>query len=397
MKQPGEQLRSARPSFRAYASGWACLLLLLFAGWLKADDLPAPVTLDVPIPANLATPAWLGHPLTPAAAFATLELPILTPAPEASLLVTVYFQEKQGGFMRIAWKGTQGGATVLSDNFYENIGMANQRSLLIAPSMLAGDGSLIFQCGDSSLGIRRIKLEWLVNQEGLASPAVKDLMVTPSAGPTQPSQILNGQVNPTEPGAWQNDLVTVPLTDEALRIEEGVEFSIDLDQVPGSARLALKETGLPVGKRLVVWINDARAGTITPAVPDLLDDGYLTDAKGTTSYVGWRDGSFSVPASLLKAGVNTLMLSDEDDDAQQNAAASTASQEAPVAIKGFVMQLVYPPTPAPAAAPAPTATPAITTINTDAIQPHLSLDPTGPDLEPLPDSTPTITPTPTTP
>jgi hypothetical protein len=277
-----------------------------------ASDLPASVTLDLPVPANQTLPAWLGQPEIPATAFATLNLPILTPDTTASLLVTVYFQEAQGGFMRITWQGTQG-AQVLSDNFYEDIGMANQRSLLISPATLVGDGILTFQCGDSTLGIERIKLEWLENKNGLVSPAVQDLLVTPATGSTQSALSLNGQAIPTQPGAWQDQLVTVPITDQALRIEQGVEFSVDLDKVPGSARLALKETGLPLGKHLVVWINQQRAGTITPTVPDLLDDGFLTDESASISYVGWRDGSFYVPVSLLKAGVNTMQFSDEDD------------------------------------------------------------------------------------
>jgi hypothetical protein len=309
----------------------------------SAPNLPAPLTLDLPIPANQATPTWLGHPDTPTTTtFATLNLPIFTPDPDASLLVTVYFQETEGGFMRIVWQGTLG-SQVLSDNFYEDIGMANQRSLLISPTTLAGDGVLTFQCGDSTLGIQRIKLEWLENKNGLVSPSVQDLLVTPATGPTQSSQSLNGQANPTEPGAWQDQLVTVPMTDKALRIEQGVEFSVDLDQVPGSARLALKEAGLPLGKHLVVWINQQRAGTITPAVPDLLDDGFLTDENASTNYVGWRDGSFYVPVSFLKEGVNTLQLSDEDDAALTlgNGGASDTGQEPPLAIKAMVLQLNY--------------------------------------------------------
>jgi hypothetical protein len=318
------------------------LLFLVFSVNAIASDLPAPVTLDLPIPANLALPTWLGQPETPATTFATLNLPILTPDTTASLLVTVYFQEKQDGFMRITWQGTQG-AQVLSDNFYEDIGMANQRSLLISPATLVGDGILSFQCGDSTLGIQRIKLEWLENKNGLVSPAVQDLLVTPATGPTQLAQTLNGQANPTEPGAWQDQLVTVPITDQALRIEQGVEFSVDLDKVPGSARLALKETGLPLGKHLVVWINQQRAGTITPAVPDLLDDGFLADENASTSYVGWRDGSFYVPVSLLKAGINTLQFSGEDDAALTlgNAGASDNGMGPPLAIKAMVLQLNY--------------------------------------------------------
>jgi hypothetical protein len=317
------------------------LVVSVFSVNAVASDLPAPVTLDLPIPANLATPGWLGHPETPATAFATLNLPILTPDTSASLLVTVYFEEKQGGFMRVAWKGTQE-AQVLSDNFYEDIGMANQRSLLISPATLVGDGTLTFQCDDSTLGIKRIKLEWLETKNGLVSPEVQDLLVTPATGPTQLGQTLNGQSNPTEPGAWQDQLVTVPLTDQALRIEQGVEFSVDLDKVPGSARLALKEAGLPMGKHLVVWINQQRAGTITPIVPDLLDDGFLTDANASISYVGWRDGSFYVPVLLLKEGVNTVQFSGEDDVATTpGAGASASGPEQPLAVKAIVLQLNY--------------------------------------------------------
>ncbi len=328
--------------------GWTGLLLLFVAGYrANADDLPSPITLDLPVPANLATPSWLGHPETPAAAFATLVLPITAPDVNASLLVTVYFQEKQDGFMRITWKGPQN-AQVLSDNFYENIGMANQRSLLIAASTLVGDGELTFQCSDSTLGIQRIKLEWLANKNSLVSPSVTDSLVTPSTGPTQSAQALNGQANPVQPGAWENQIVSVPLTDQALRIEQGVDFNVDLDQVPNSARLAVQETGLPLGEHLVVWVNEQRAGTITPAVPDLLDGGFLASGNAASGYVGWRDGSFFVPVSLLKAGVNTVQFSDESDGTATltNTTASATTTAIPVAIKNLVLQLNYTSTPA---------------------------------------------------
>ena len=77
--------------------------------------------------------------------------------------------------------------------------------------------------------------------------------------------------------------------------------------------MALKETGLSLGQHLVVWINEQRAGTITPAVPGLTDCGFFTDPSSATTYVGWRDGSFYVPVSLLKDGVNTIQFSPEDD------------------------------------------------------------------------------------
>jgi hypothetical protein len=342
------------------------------AGAAHASDLPPSLTLNLPIPVNLATPTWLGHPTTPATTFATLDLPILTPDPTASLLVTVYFQEKEGGFMRIVWNGAQG-AQVLSENFYENIGMANQRSLLISPASLIGDGVLVFQCGDSKLGIQRIKLEWLETKTSLVSPEILDTLVTPSSGVTQSAQDVSGAPTGLPSDAWQNQIVSVPLADQPVRIEQGVEFSIDLDKVPVVARLGFKEAGLSLGKHFVVWINEQRAGTVTPAVPDLKDAGFITNTDASTHYLGWRDGSFSVPTSLLKPGVNTVQLADEDDMAPATGqAATTASptNEAPLAVKNIALQLNYTPVP----------------DKTDAQAPQLLLGPAG-TIAPVPTTT----------
>ena len=221
----------------------------------------------------------------------------------------------------------------------------------------------MFQTGDATLGIQRIKLEWLGNTNALVSPLVQDLLVTPAVGPTEPAPSLNGQATPTQPSAWQNQVVTVPITDQAERIEQGVEFSVDLDSVPNAARLALKEAGLPLGKHLVVWINEQRAGTMTPSVPDLQDGGFATDASSAaTSYTGWRDGSFFVPPRLLKAGINTLQLSDEDDTGTAPAQTTTtdASTAQPLAVKGMALQLNYTSTQSTEDVPQPHLSPPIT-------------------------------------
>ena len=267
------------PRIRAHASAFLVSLWLLGEVASHAADLPAPFVFDLPFAANQATPFWLGHPETPPANFAVLNLPILTPDPDASLLVTVYFQEKDGGFLRIAWRGTQG-AQLLSDNFYEGIGMRNQRSLLITPDTLIGDGILTLQCSDLSLGIRRIRMEWLENRASLVSPEVLDAVVVPARGPVQTAHELAGLPHLVEAGAWEGQVVTVPLADVPQRIEQGVEFSVDLDKTPVAARIALKEAGLPLGRHLVVWINQKLAGTVTPSLPDLLDDGFIAGKGG---------------------------------------------------------------------------------------------------------------------
>jgi hypothetical protein len=343
--------RRARP---ALSAGGIAVVLFGLVSMLHAADLPGPVTLDIPIPANRALPAWLAQPTIIGGAFSSLNLPISTPDNTASLLVTVYFQEKQGGFLRILWKNAQGTAEVLADNFYENIGMANQRSILISSSTITGDGTLTFLSSDPNSGISRLKLEWMETRDSLVSPEVQDLLVTSANGDTQPAGSLTGQAATPVQGAWQDQLVTVPMTDAPVRIEQGVDFSVDLDKVPVTARIGLEESGLPMGKRLVVWINEQRAGTITPSVPDLLDAGYAVNASASASYIGWRNASFYPPVALLKDGVNSVQFSTEDDAsaASPNMTAPTSGEDAPLAIKSLVMQLNYTPAPMPATAPA---------------------------------------------
>jgi hypothetical protein len=365
-------------------------LFLAVAGRAWADTAPGAFTMDLPFPASTATPVWLGQPVTPATSFATLNLPIQPVDATSFLLVTVYFQEQPAGFLRVMWQGAGGdNAQTLSDNFYEGVGMGNQRSLLISPETMQGGGTLVFQSGATSLGIARIRMQWLVSQDGLVAPEISDTLVTPSPGPTQPAQVLNGQPAIADLAAWHGHLVDVPITDTPQRIEQGVEFSVQLDAVPLAGRLVLAENGLPWGKHLVVWINRQRAGTITPSVPDLLDDGYLSP-DGV--YTGWREGSIHLPSPAFVVGPNTIQFSLEDDvsaaaSADPNADSSSAT---PLAIKDVVLQMHYPAETiaAPAAlpaAPVPASTPATSSPPPD----DDSIDTPGASALPPSASTPT--------
>jgi hypothetical protein len=316
--------------------------------FLRADDLPGPLTLDVPVPANLATPAWLGHPVTPVDTLATLDLPITPPDADAALLVTVYFTETDNSFLRINWNPDSGTPVALASNFYEGVGMANSRSLLIPPSTLGAGGTLVLQGPENGLGVQRIEFEWLESRQDLVSPQTSAMLVTTAAGTTTPAENLNGQPETTGTGTWQGDIVTVPISTEAARVEQGVEFAVQLDKVPTTARLVLKETGLPLTQHLVVWINEARAGTITPVVPGLNDAGFFTNPSSATSYVGWRNGSFYIPVSMLKAGDNSVQFSTEDEVPPPHPNLPTGPTNDPLAVKDVALQMNYAPPPEPA-------------------------------------------------
>jgi hypothetical protein len=384
------------------------LLFLALSPALRALDGSEIFTVDFPFGANAATPAWLGHPVTPSGTFATLDLPITPPDPGASLLVTVFFQEKEGGFLRISWQaapvttegtgavpdpGEAASSSVLCDNFYEGIGMSNQRSLLVSADTMKQPGTLVFQCGDSTLGISRIKFEWLQNSTGLSSPAINDVLVTSANGKTQLASELAGQPPAAQDAVWHDRVINVPISDVPVRIEQGVDFTVQMDGPPTVARLEVKESGLPWGQHLVVWINNQRAGVVLPVVPELGDAGY-PDEKGST-YVGWRAGTFYIPSGFLTAGSNTLQLSAEPDVPPATAPDPNATLD-PLAVKELGLELDYPAgstatasaTTAQVPAPTPDQTPGPTEAAT--ISPTAAAPPSQPIVPP----TPVVTPVP---
>ncbi len=314
--------------------------LALLSAPIRAQDAPTSFSMELPFQANAATPFWLGHPATPTGELPTLDLPLQPPDATSALLVTVYFQEKDGGFLRIVWNGPDGAQT-LSRNFYEGIDMSNQRSLLISPETLAGGGTLELQSGDATLGVERIRFQWLQTHQDLAAPDIDETLVIPAPGATLLAHTLDGQPPQDEGQTWQGQLVDLPLTDTPQRIEQGVEFDVDVDHAPIGGRIVLKENGLPWGQHLVVWVNRRRVGTITPVVPNMADTGFPRDATSAAIYVGWREGSAFVPVSFLLAGENTLQFSAEDDSGSGPASAANANP-LPLAVKDVVLQLSYP-------------------------------------------------------
>jgi hypothetical protein len=326
---------------------------------VQASPTTNSYSLDLPAKANLATPVWMGHPETPAGNFASLNLPLTVPESGDSLLVTIFFQEKEGGFLRITWIGTAG-EQVLSSNFYEGVGMNNQRTLLIPADVVAGSGTLCLQCGDTVLDVQRMHLEWLENRTALVSSEQPDQEVVSRLGKASGASSLDGQPPAADSASLEGSLVTVPIAVAPQRIEQGVEFNLQIDGVPKAARISFAESGLAWGQHLVLWINQQRGGIITPSVPDLRDAGFLSDP--TQPYVGWRDGSIYMPVTLLKTGLNSVQLSAENDDPAAAADSSTddLSSNQPLAVNHLVCQFNYGQIPDATATPAASSTPDVT-------------------------------------
>jgi hypothetical protein len=124
------------------------------------------------------------------------------------------------------------------------------------------------------------------------------------------------------------------------RIEQGVEFSLQLDGVPHAARISFTESGLPWTQHFVLWINQQRAGLITPSVPDLQDAGFTSAAA--QPHVGWREGPIYLPVALLKTGLNSVQLSVENDDpAAGSPDGDDAGSNQPLAVNHLIAQFDF--------------------------------------------------------
>ena len=377
---------------RAFSTHFLRLLVLLVVGVVglasRANAATVSYTLDLPLKPNVALPSWLGPIETPAGAFATVYLPLTPPEAANALLVTLTFQEKEGGFLRLAWKnGT--GEQELSANLFQGTGMANQRSILIPANVIGSSGTLIIQCGDATLDVQKVDLQWLENRSSLVSLEWPDQVVVSRLGKATPASTLDG--DPAGLGSPQLDgnLVTVPVVSTPQRIENGVAFSVQMDGVPRAARIFLQESGLPWNQHLVVWVNEKRAGTITPDAPDLDDPGYSTTGDAGQAYVGWRNGSIYVPVSLFKIGNNILEFSAENEDPDAADTSGDAAAGQPLAVNQVMGQFDYS-TPAPAtpAVPAAPVVPVTATNSVPSTMPALSISTTNaPPISPLPNST----------
>jgi hypothetical protein len=314
-----------------------------------APPVPSSFTLDLPLSANIATPAWLGQPevLTDPN---TIELPITPSSAKFPLLVTLFFND-QDGPIRLIWKDAYGNETLLANNFCEGTGVANQRGLLIDPALIKTGGTLEIEgVAEGVQPVTRLNLQWLVRGKDLISPKETQVLVSPDHLMLTNVENLETEKDTAPEINWDKQVVVANLVDSPQHIEQPTEFSVGLNSVPTLARLQLKENGLPLGQHFVLWVNQEKAGVITPVVPELNDLGYFnTQAGGTPTYVGWRTATFMLPTGLLKTGANALQFSPENDDG------TPALSATPLVIRDVTIQLLYPEA-APAPPPSPTET-----------------------------------------
>src|SRR5258708_32522484 len=101
------------------------------------------------------------RPVAAAKGRAELSFPVMPSADDNDIALTIVFNEEAGAYLSVFWQPEQGDRELLCGNLIENIGLPNQRTLLISRPTIGGPGRLILQSNKRFLSVIRLRLDWV--------------------------------------------------------------------------------------------------------------------------------------------------------------------------------------------------------------------------------------------
>jgi hypothetical protein len=232
---------------RSYTTVGAGILYLAVVDCCLADSF----TFDLRATGRLEFPAWIpDRPLAVPKAQAELSFPVVPGADDDDLALTIVFQEETGGFLSVYWESALGQRQLLAPNLFENIGLLNQRTLLINRPTMGGPGKIVLKSSQAVLNILRVRLDW-------ARPGVVRLvdnvpngaLVTTSGKMFAPEEVDGSPLTPIA-DSWEGRILTTSVTDQAERIDKGIEFSVTVPNKVDRVRLEVLVNGLRLDQTL---------------------------------------------------------------------------------------------------------------------------------------------------
>jgi hypothetical protein len=285
-------------------------------------------TFDLKATGRLEFPAWIpDRPLASPKSQAELSFPVVPGADDDDLALTVVFQEEVGGFLSVYWENSLGKRQLLAPNLFENIGLANQRTLLINRPTMGGPGKVVLKSSQSVLNILRVRLDW-------ARPGVVRMvdnipngaLVTTGGKMFAPEEVDGSPLTPIA-DSWEGQILTTSVTDQPERIEKGIDFSVTVPRKVSRVRMEVLVNGLRLDQSLALWLNGDQVGNLALEVPDLTDPGYEKGEDGNMHYTGWRKGVLILRSDQLPVGENHFQFE--------------TPPNTQVAIRDFLLQLEY--------------------------------------------------------
>ena len=287
-------------------------------------------TLDLTTTGQPQFPIWMPErPLAAPKPQAELSFAVVPGPNDDDLALTVVFQEEVGGFLSVYWEDSSGNRDLLAPNLFENIGLPNQKTLLIKRPTMGGPGKVILKSSQEVLNVLRVRLDW-------ARPGVVRLvdnvpngaLITTGGKIYAPEEVDGSTLTPIA-DSWEGKILTTSVTDQAERIESGIDYSVAIPDKAERARIELLVNGLQLDQPLILWLNGRACGPIALEIPDLTDPGYDKASSGVAHFIGWRKGMFLLQGEQLIVGENHFQFQ-----------TPPSSQ---VAIRDFLLQVEYAP------------------------------------------------------
>lgn len=296
-------------------------LLVILPHRLIADTF----VFDPTTSSRLDLPVWMSdRPVAVAKDRAELSFPVTPSVEDDDIALTVVFNEEPGAYLSVYWQPRQGDRELLCANLIENIGLPNQRTLLINRPSMGGPGKIVLQSSTHFLNVIRVRIDWVrPGVVRLVDSAPNGAVVMNGGKIFAPEEVDGSQLTPVA-DSWEGKILTTSITDKAERIENGVAFPVTIPSRLKRARLEVMVNGLPFNSSMKVWLNGQAVGALAFEVPDLTDPGYGGE---NNQFVGWRKGSLLLPLPQLVVG---------DNQFQFEGPAGT-----PIAIRDFLLQVQY--------------------------------------------------------
>ena len=216
---------------------------------------------------------------------------------------------------------------MLAPNLFENIGLPNQRTLLINRPTMGGPGKVVLKSSQAVLNVLRVRLDW-------ARPGVVRLvdnipngaLVTTGGKMFAPEEVDGTPLTPIA-DSWEGRILTTSVTDQAERIEKGIDFAFRYRiKCPGFDSKCWSTVSDSI-RHSICGSMAAAVGTLALEVPDLTDPGYERGEDGTMHFTGWRKGVLILRGDQLPVGDNHFQFQ--------------TPPGAQVAIRDFLLQLEY--------------------------------------------------------
>jgi hypothetical protein len=305
-----------------------CCSLIGFGCWLISMVHPASAdtfVFDPTTNSRLDLPGWMNdRPVAVPKDRAELSFPVTPSTEDNDVALTVVFNEEPAAYLSVFWQPEQGDRELLCGNLMENIGLPNQRTLLINRPTMGGPGKIILQSSTQFLNVIRVRIDWVRPGVVRLVDSVPNGALVMNGGKMFAPEEVDGSQLTAIADSWEGKILTTSITDGAERIENGIVFPVAIPSRLKRARIEVMVNGLPLNGSLKVWLNGQVVGALAFEIPDLTDPGY---GESNEQFVGWRKGVLLLPSSRLFVG---------DNQFQFEGPAGT-----PIAIRDFLLQVQY--------------------------------------------------------